>query len=124
MNHKVMHLIGDVKIVIVSLSMTWLIRQVRYVKTADALKQFGARRVIAYQHPCLSGKSLDNLRNSVIDELVVTDTIPLSDEALNLGKIRQVSICKTWLLKQFVVSITKNLLAQCSMVIYNSPAFF
>ena len=36
--------------------------------------------------------AIDNLRNSVIDELVVTDTIPLSDEAANLGKIRQVSV--------------------------------
>ena len=49
--------------------------------------------MIAYAtHPVLSGKAIDNLRNSVIDELVVTDTIPLSDEAANLGKIRQVSV--------------------------------
>ncbi|HCD9543433.1 TPA: ribose-phosphate pyrophosphokinase, partial [Acinetobacter baumannii] len=62
-------------------------------KAADALKQFGARRVVAYAtHPVLSGKAIENLRNSVIDELVVTDTIPLSEEALNLGKIRQVSV--------------------------------
>jgi ribose-phosphate pyrophosphokinase len=62
-------------------------------KAADALKQFGARRVVAYAtHPVLSGKAIENLRNSVIDELVVTDTIPLSDEALTLGKIRQVSV--------------------------------
>ena len=40
----------------------------------------------------LSGKAIENLKNSVIDELVVTDTIPLSEEAQSLGKIRQVSV--------------------------------
>ena len=49
--------------------------------------------MVAYAtHPVLSGKAIENLRNSVIDELVVTDTIPLSEEALTLGKIRQVSV--------------------------------
>ena len=49
--------------------------------------------MIAYAtHPVLSGKAIENLTNSVIDELVVTDTIPLSVEAQNLGKIRQVSV--------------------------------
>jgi len=90
---QVMHLIGDVKdrdCVIVD---DMVDTAGTLCKAADALKQFGARRVIAYAtHPVLSGKALDNLRNSVIDELVVTDTIPLSDEALNLGKIRQVSV--------------------------------
>ena len=62
-------------------------------KAAEALKQFGARRVVAYAtHPVLSGKALENLKNSVLDELVVTDTIPLSQEALEIGKIRQVSV--------------------------------
>ena len=62
-------------------------------KAAKLIMDKGARSVRAVcTHPVLSGKALDNLRNSVIDELVVTDTIPLSDEALNLGKIRQVSV--------------------------------
>ncbi|HAE65155.1 MAG TPA: ribose-phosphate pyrophosphokinase, partial [Acinetobacter johnsonii] len=62
-------------------------------KAADALKTFGARKVVAYAtHPVLSGKAIENLKNSVIDELVVTDTIPLSEEAQALGKIRQVSV--------------------------------
>ena len=90
---QVMHLIGDVKdrdCVIVD---DMVDTAGTLCKAADALKQFGARRVIAYAtHPVLSGKALDNLRNSVIDELVVTDTIPLSDEALTLGKVRQVSV--------------------------------
>ncbi|WP_343595198.1 ribose-phosphate pyrophosphokinase [Acinetobacter sp.] len=90
---QVMHLIGDVRdrdCVIVD---DMVDTAGTLCKAADALKQFGARRVVAYAtHPVLSGKAIDNLRNSVIDELVVTDTIPLSDEAIALGKIRQVSV--------------------------------
>ncbi|MHA3114061.1 ribose-phosphate pyrophosphokinase [Acinetobacter sp. ANC 4193] len=90
---QVMHLIGDVKnrdCVIVD---DMVDTAGTLCKAADALKQFGARRVVAYAtHPVLSGKAIDNLRNSVIDELVVTDTIPLSQEAIDLGKIRQVSV--------------------------------
>lgn len=90
---QVMHLIGDVKdrdCVIVD---DMVDTAGTLCKAADALKQFGARRVVAYAtHPVLSGKAIENLKNSVIDELVVTDTIPLSEEALALGKIRQVSV--------------------------------
>ncbi|MEB3753358.1 ribose-phosphate pyrophosphokinase [Acinetobacter sp. MD2(2019)] len=90
---QVMHLIGDVRdrdCVIVD---DMVDTAGTLCKAADALKQFGARRVVAYAtHPVLSGKAIENLRNSVIDELVVTDTIPLSDEAIALGKIRQVSV--------------------------------
>ena len=42
----------------------------------------------------LSGKALDNIRNSQLDQLVVTDTIPLSDYARDCGKIRQLSIAQ------------------------------
>ncbi len=60
---------------------------------ADALKARGATKVVAYcTHPVLSGRALDNIRNSELDELVVTDTIPLSDEAKGIGKIRQLTI--------------------------------
>ncbi len=82
-----MHLIGDVKdrdCVIVD---DMVDTAGTLCKAADALKQFGARRVVAYAtHPVLSGKAIENLRNSVIDELVVTDTIPLSEEALSSGQ--------------------------------------
>jgi len=62
-------------------------------KAAAALKEHGARRVAAYcTHPVLSGAAIDNIKNSMLDELVVTDTIPLSEAALALGKIRQVSL--------------------------------
>jgi ribose-phosphate pyrophosphokinase len=60
---------------------------------ADALKKDGAIKVSAYcTHAVLSGNALDNLRNSELDELVVTDTIPLSEEAQAIGKIRQLSV--------------------------------
>ena len=62
-------------------------------KAADALKERGATKVMAYcTHAVLSGRALDNLRESRLDELVVTDTIPLSDEAASIGKIRQLTI--------------------------------
>ncbi|HEY7775922.1 MAG TPA: ribose-phosphate diphosphokinase [Kineobactrum sp.] len=62
-------------------------------KAADALKERGAERVLAYcTHAVLSGRALDNIRNSQLDELVVTDTIPLSKEAMGVDKIRQLTI--------------------------------
>ncbi|MEP6389391.1 MAG: ribose-phosphate pyrophosphokinase [Halioglobus sp.] len=62
-------------------------------KAADALKERGATKVVAYcTHAVLSGSALENLRGSSLDELVVTDTIPLSDEAKQVSKIRQLTI--------------------------------
>ena len=58
-------------------------------QAANALKERGASKVVAYcTHAVLSGKALENIRNSQLDELVVTDTIPLSDEAKSTEKIR------------------------------------
>jgi len=60
---------------------------------AKALKARGATKVVAYcTHAVLSGKALANLRDSELDELVVTDSIPLSDEARALNNIRQLTI--------------------------------
>jgi ribose-phosphate pyrophosphokinase len=62
---------------------------------AKALKENGAISVKAYcTHPVLSGKAIDNISNSVLDELVVTDTIPLSEAALACEKIRQLSVAE------------------------------
>ena len=59
---------------------------------AKALKERGAKKVCAYiTHPVLSGPAVERIRNSELDELVVTDTIPLSEEAANCPKITQVS---------------------------------
>jgi ribose-phosphate pyrophosphokinase len=60
---------------------------------AEALKKAGARRVLAYiTHPVLSGPAVQRLSKSELDELVVTDTIPLSEEAKRCAKIRQLSV--------------------------------
>lgn len=62
---------------------------------SDVLKQRGATRVVAYiSHPVLSGQAVERLENSVLDELVVTDTIPLSLEAQACSKIRQLSVAE------------------------------
>ena len=59
---------------------------------AGALKERGAKRVVAYiTHPVLSGAAVERITNSALDELVVTDTIPLSAAAEACPKIRQVS---------------------------------
>ncbi len=61
-------------------------------QAAQALREQGALRVMAYAtHPVLSGKAVERLTNSVIDELVVTDTIPLGPAAAACPKIRQLS---------------------------------
>jgi ribose-phosphate pyrophosphokinase len=62
-------------------------------KAAQALKNNGAKRVLAYcTHAVLSGPAIARLNESDLDELVVTDTIPLSDEAKACARIRTVSI--------------------------------
>jgi ribose-phosphate pyrophosphokinase len=62
-------------------------------EAARALKEQGAVRVVAYcTHPVLSGPAVERITKSVIDELVVTDTIPLKPEAEACSKIRVVSV--------------------------------
>ena len=62
-------------------------------KAAKALKDNGAARVIAYAtHPVLSGPAIDNVINSQLDELVVTDTIPLSPAGQKCDKIRTLTM--------------------------------
>jgi ribose-phosphate pyrophosphokinase len=62
-------------------------------KAAAALKEHGAIRVVAYvTHPILSGPAITNITNSELDQLVVTDTIPLNPAAAACPKIRQLSI--------------------------------
>ena len=64
-------------------------------KGAGALKEHGAAWVSAYiTHPVLSGPAIDYISNSEIDELVVSDTIPLSEEAVNCRKIRVISVAE------------------------------
>jgi len=63
---------------------------------ADALKKHGAAAVKAYiTHPVLSGPAIERLENSAIDELVITNSIPLSPEAQKCSKIRVISLSST-----------------------------
>ena len=89
----VMHIIGDVQdrtcVIIDDLVDT----AGTLCQVAGALKRHGARKVVAYiTHPVLSGKAVKNIENSALDELVVTDTIPLRPEAKACPRIRQLSI--------------------------------
>lgn len=60
-----------------------------------ALKAQGALKVVAYcTHPVLSGAAVDNITQSQLDELVVTDTIPLREAARQCGRIRQLSVAE------------------------------
>ena len=62
---------------------------------AGALKENGAHKVVAYcTHPVLSGAAIENISNSRLDELVVTDTIPLSPAAEACDRIRQLSVAE------------------------------
>ncbi len=62
-------------------------------KAADALKEQGAKKVIAYcTHPVLSGKAIENITNSALDTLVVTNSIPLTEAAKNCAQIRSLSL--------------------------------
>lgn len=62
-------------------------------KAAAALKEHGAKRVLSYcTHAVLSGAAVSRINDSALDELVVTDTIPLSDNAKACPRIRQVSV--------------------------------
>lgn len=92
---KVMNIIGDVRgrtcIMVDDLVDT----AGTLCKAAGALKDHGALKVVAYcTHPVLSGRAVDNIENSVLDELVVTDTIPLRPEASACSKIRQLSVAE------------------------------
>ncbi|HXV10523.1 MAG TPA: ribose-phosphate pyrophosphokinase [Burkholderiales bacterium] len=62
-------------------------------EAASALKKNGAEKVLAYcTHPVLSGKAVERITESVLDEIVVTDTIPLSDDAKKCSKIRVLTV--------------------------------
>ena len=90
---KVMNIIGEVKgrscVIIDDLVDT----AGTLCQAANALKEHGAIKVVAYcTHPVLSGPAVHNITNSQLDELVVTNTIPLSPDARACPRIRQVSI--------------------------------
>jgi len=90
---KVMNIIGDVKNRQCVLIDDLVDTAGTLCKAASALKDAGADKVIACcTHAVLSGNAVKNISDSPLDELVVTDTIPLSPEARACGKIRQLSV--------------------------------
>ena len=90
---QIMNIIGDVKnrscVIVDDLVDT----AGTLCKAAAALKEHGASLVVAYcTHAVLSGPAVDNINNSLLDELVVSNTIPLRSDAQQSSKIRQMSI--------------------------------
>ena len=91
----VMNLIGDVRDKICVLVDDMIDTAGTLCAAAGALKDSGARRVVAYcVHPVLSGRAIDNIEASRLDEIVVTDTIPLGDRAAACDRIRQLSVAQ------------------------------
>ena len=90
---QVMHIIGDVSGRDCILVDDMIDTGGTLVKAAEALKERGATKVVAYAtHAVLSGTAAKNLANPALDEVVVTDTIPLSDEIKALNKVRALTL--------------------------------
>lgn len=90
---QVMHIIGDVADRDCILVDDMIDTGGTLVKAAEALKERGARRVFAYAtHAVFSGSAAKNLANPALDEVVITDTIPLSAEIRALNKVRQLTL--------------------------------
>ena len=92
---EIMHIIGDVEGRTCVLIDDLVDTAGTLCHAASALKKDGAIKVVAYcTHAVLSGSAMKNLNGSELDELVVTDTIPLSQDAVESGKIRQLSVAE------------------------------
>jgi len=90
---KVMHIIGEVEGRTCVLMDDLVDTAGTLCEAAAALKNEGAKRVMAYiTHPVLSGKAVERIEASALDELVVTDTIPLRPDAIACDRIRQLSV--------------------------------
>ena len=90
---EVMHIIGDVDSRTCVLIDDMVDTAGTLCAAAKALKNSGAKKVVAYcTHPVLSGPAIENISNSMLDEVVVTDTIPLKEDASSSSRIRQLSI--------------------------------
>ena len=93
---KIMNVIGDVEGKTCVLIDDMVDTAGTLCQAADTLKEKGAKKVVAYTtHAVLSGNAIDNINHSELDELVATNTIPLSEPATHCKKIRQLSIAPT-----------------------------
>ena len=89
---EIMNIIGDVKDRTCVITDDIVDTAGTLCNAAGALKERGAKRVLAYAAlPVFSGNAIERIKNSALDEVVVTDTIPLRPEALACPKIRQLS---------------------------------
>ncbi|WP_370260752.1 ribose-phosphate pyrophosphokinase [Limnobacter sp.] len=92
---EVMNIIGDVKDRTCVIMDDMVDTANTLCKAASALKANGALKVVAYcTHPVLSGGAVQRVQESDLDELVVTDTIPLAEDARQSGKIRVLSVAE------------------------------
>ncbi len=104
---KVMNIIGDVEGRVCVLIDDLVDTAGTLCQAAYALKENGAAKVVAYcTHPVLSGSAVKNIESSELDELVVTDTIPLGEAAAECTRIRQLTIAE--LLGESILRISTN----------------
>jgi ribose-phosphate pyrophosphokinase len=90
---EVMHIIGEIDKRTCVVMDDMIDTAGTLVKAAEVLKERGAKIVFAYcTHPILSGPAVERIRNSHLDEVVITNTIPLRGEAVDCPKIRQLSV--------------------------------
>jgi ribose-phosphate pyrophosphokinase len=90
---KVMHIIGNVKGKVAIILDDMIDTGGTIVKAAEAIMQNGAKSVYACcSHPVLSGNAVERIKNSSIKELIVTNTIPLTEEAKGLKKIKVLDV--------------------------------
>ena len=90
---QVMNIIGDVKDRDCIIVDDMIDTGGTLAKAAEALKQHGAAKVYAYAtHAIFSGNAVENLRDSMIDEIIITDSIPLSPEMAKLPKVKQLTL--------------------------------
>lgn len=92
---KVMNIIGDVTDKICILVDDMIDTAGTLCAASNALQEWQAKNVVAYcVHPVLSGSAIENINSSALSEVVVTDTIPLNEEAKECNKIRQLSVAE------------------------------
>jgi ribose-phosphate pyrophosphokinase len=90
---KVMNIIGDVQGRTCVIMDDMVDTANTLCEAARALKEHGAERVLAYcTHPVLSGNAVERIVSSALDKLVVTDTIPLREDAKSCARIQQLSV--------------------------------
>lgn len=90
---QVMHIVGDVTDRVCVIVDDIVDTANTLCEAASALKQAGAKAVLAYcTHPVLSGNAVSRIEMSALDQVVVTDTIPLREDVAASAKIRQISI--------------------------------